>query len=119
MKFSFAVNQIKAFKNIFVTLIIPFILFLANNYLQFIPKSWENPITLIILSWLSYSIKNYWENKEWSFSIQSPVEVKSPIKIIRPVTLQQQTINQIVDSSKSAPEIKNNSDIEGVQNVTL
>jgi choline-glycine betaine transporter len=61
--FSLLTNQLKALKNTLVILGIPFLLYLVDNYLQLVPENYKNPITLFLLGYISYSVKNYLENK--------------------------------------------------------
>lgn len=62
VEYSFLIGLGKSIKNVLVTLGIPAILVLANNYVDWLPKEWY-PIAVPMISIVSYLAKNYVENK--------------------------------------------------------
>jgi hypothetical protein len=52
----------KSLKNVAIVIGVPAILFLINNYAQWLPESY-NTVALPIIGFISYFIKNYIENK--------------------------------------------------------
>ncbi len=58
MKYKFSIGIVKSFKNVAVTVGIPALLVLLNNYLDWMPESWY-PVAVPMMSVISYLIKNY------------------------------------------------------------
>ena len=56
-KYSFIIGLQKSFKNVLITVGIPAVIVLADNYTQWIPESWL-PIVVPLISIISYLIKN-------------------------------------------------------------
>ena len=60
--YSIFIGAWKAIQNVLVTVGVPAIGVLANNYTEWMPESWY-PIVIPAVSMASYMIKNYWKNK--------------------------------------------------------
>ncbi|KKN29215.1 hypothetical protein LCGC14_0846680 [marine sediment metagenome] len=56
-KYSLWIGIIKSIKNVLITVGIPAVLVLANNYVEWLPKSWYS-IGVPLISLVSYLIKN-------------------------------------------------------------
>ena len=62
MTYSFKTGLLKSLKNIVVVIGIPAVIFLIDNWTQWIPNNY-NAVALPIFGFLSYLVKNYYENK--------------------------------------------------------
>jgi len=62
MTYSFKTGLLKSLKNIVVVIGIPAVIFLIDNWTQWIPDNY-NAVALPIFGFLSYLVKNYYENK--------------------------------------------------------
>ena len=62
MTYSFKTGLWKSLKNIVVVIGIPAVIFLIDNWTQWIPNNY-NAVALPIFGFLSYLVKNYYENK--------------------------------------------------------
>ena len=58
MQYKFSIGFVKSLKNVAVTVGIPAVIVLINNYLEWMPESWY-PVAVPVMSMVSYLIKNY------------------------------------------------------------
>ena len=62
IEYSFLIGLGKSIKNVAVTVGVPAVMVLLNNYVEWIPESWY-PVAVPLISIGSYLVKNYWQNK--------------------------------------------------------
>jgi len=62
IKYSVWIGLWKSVKNVAITVGVPAILVLINNYVNWMPEAWY-PVAVPIMSIVSYFTKNYVENK--------------------------------------------------------
>ena len=60
--YSVTIGFVKSLKNVAVTVGIPAVVVLINNYVEWMPKSWYT-VGVPLISVISYMIKNYIKNK--------------------------------------------------------
>ncbi len=62
MKYSIGIGFVKSLKNVGITVGIPALVVLLNNYTEWLPKNYYG-IAVPVISIVSYMVKNYIKNK--------------------------------------------------------
>ena len=61
-KYDILIALKKSLKNTLVVLILPAIVFLSNNYAEWLPKEYW-PVAALVAGFIGYMVKNWVENK--------------------------------------------------------
>jgi len=62
MKYSMGIGFIKSIKNVAITVGIPALVVLLNNYAEWLPKEYYS-VAVPVISIVSYMVKNFVQNK--------------------------------------------------------